>query len=122
MMLPLAAVAPIMKVIGVLWAFIALVLILLILIQKGKGGGLGGAFGGAGASSLLGAKTGDFLTWVTIALAVLFLFLGIIMAKFYRPQLSKEIEIAQPPAVTQPQATEQPAPDTEQPTTESTQE
>ena len=37
----------------------------LILIQKGRGGGLSGAFGGGGGSSAFGAKTGDVLTWAT---------------------------------------------------------
>jgi preprotein translocase subunit SecG len=58
------------------------------LVQKGKGGGLSGAFGGAMASGILGSKTGDFLTWVTIVLAGVFLFLAVIMAKFYRQEVS----------------------------------
>jgi preprotein translocase subunit SecG len=61
---------------------------LIVLIQKGKGGGLSGAFGGAMASGILGSKTGDFLTWVTIVLAGVFLFLAVIMAKFYRQEVS----------------------------------
>ena len=99
MILPLAAVPPIMKIIGILWVFISLALILIILIQKGKGGGIGAAFGGA-AGSLLGTKTGDFLTWVTISLVVLFLLLGVLMAKFYRPVLSESLQ--QSPGVTAP--------------------
>jgi preprotein translocase subunit SecG len=55
------------------------------LIQKGKGGGLSAAFAGGMASGLLGSKTGDFLTWVTIVLVVIFLTLAGLMAKFYRP-------------------------------------
>jgi len=99
MILPLAAVPLIMKIIAILWVFISLALILIILIQKGKGGGIGAAFGGA-AGSLLGTKTGDFLTWVTISLVVLFLLLGVIMAKFYRPGLSESLQ--QSPGVTAP--------------------
>ncbi len=91
MILPLAAVPLIMKIIAIFWVFISLALILIILIQKGKGGGIGAAFGGA-AGSLLGTKTGDFLTWVTISLVVLFLLLGVIMAKFYRPVLSESLQ------------------------------
>ena len=43
------------------------------------------AFGGAGAGGVLGSKTGDFLTWVTIGLVTVFLGLAVLMAKFYRP-------------------------------------
>ena len=86
MMLPLASVPFIMKVAAFVWVFVTLCLILLILIQKGRGGGLSGAFGGAGGgASLLGTKTGDFLTWVTISLVAAFLVLAVLMGKFMRP-------------------------------------
>lgn len=45
-------------------------LIGLVLIQRGKGGGLAGAFGGMGGSSAFGAKAGDVFTKVTIRTAV----------------------------------------------------
>ena len=44
-------------------------LILVILLQRGRGGGLAGAFGGAGGSSAFGAKTGDVFTWITVVVA-----------------------------------------------------
>lgn len=100
--LPLAAGVPfLMKMVAVLWVFIAICLILIILIQKGKGGGLSGAFGGAGgAGGLLGTKTGDFLTWVTIGLVVGFLAFGVLLVKYYKPVLSDELtETAAPAAV-----------------------
>src|SRR5210317_916784 len=65
--------------------FLCVALILIILLQKGRGGGLGAAFGGGGAGSLLGTKTGDFLTWVTIGLVAGFLVLAVLMGKFMRP-------------------------------------
>ena len=84
--LPLLAKVPvIMNIVMVVWVFITIALILLILIQKGKGGGLSGAFGGLGAGGLLGTKTGDFLTWVTICFVVGFLGLAVLMVKFYKP-------------------------------------
>ena len=79
------AVSFIMNVVAVVFGLTCVVLILIILIQKGRGGGLSAAFGGAGASSILGSKTGDFLTWVTIILVGLFLLLAVVMGKFYRP-------------------------------------
>ena len=75
-----------MGFLAIAWVLIALVLILIVLVQKGKGGGLSSAFGGAGGGAgLLGTKTGDFLTWVTITLVALFFLLAIILGKFYRP-------------------------------------
>ena len=37
------------------------------------------------AGNLLGSKTGDFLTWVTIVMVGVFLTLAVVMAKWYRP-------------------------------------
>lgn len=44
----------------------AVFLILLVLVQRGRGGGLAGAFGGAGGSSAFGAKAGDTFTKITV--------------------------------------------------------
>ena len=85
---PVLAVSFIMNVVAVAFVTCAVGLVLIILIQKGRGGGLSGAFGGGMASGILGSKTGDFLTWVTISLVGLFLILAVVMAKFYRPTVS----------------------------------
>jgi len=85
---PLLAVSFVMSVIAVLFVISCIMLILLVLIQKGKGGGLSGALAGGMASGLLGTKTGDFLTWVTIGLVAVFLALAVIMGKFYKPEIS----------------------------------
>jgi len=113
--LPLLAVGILMKLVAFLFVVVCLVLIMVILIQKGRGGGLSGAFGGGMASGLLGSKTGDFLTWVTIGLVVVFLGLAVLMAKFFRPSVS-EYGVEPPAATTQPVGTTaQPAATTEQP-------
>lgn len=85
---PFLAVGFIMNVVAVMFGLTCVVLILIILIQKGRGGGLSAAFGGGSASSILGSKTGDFLTWVTIILVGLFLLLAVVMGKFYKPGVS----------------------------------
>lgn len=85
--LALSANSFIMKVAAVLFVICCVALTLIILIQKGKGGGLSAAFAGGMASGLLGSKTGDFLTWVTIVFVVIFLTLAGLMARFYRPGL-----------------------------------
>lgn len=54
-------------------------LICLILIQRGKGGGLAGAFGGMGGSSAFGTKAGDVFTKVTMCVAGFWIFLSMVM-------------------------------------------
>jgi preprotein translocase subunit SecG len=54
---------------------LGLFLILLVLIQRGKGGGLAGAFGGVGGSSAFGSRAGDVFTRVTIIVAGVWLVL-----------------------------------------------
>jgi len=56
---------------------VSLLLIGLILLQKNRGSGLSGAFGGVGGHTAFGTKTGDFLTWVTVGLAGVFIILSI---------------------------------------------
>lgn len=53
----------------------ALFLITLVLIQRGKGGGLAGAFGGLGGQSAFGTKAGDLFTRVTIGVALFWIIL-----------------------------------------------
>jgi len=60
----------------------ALFLILLILIQRGKGGGLAGAFGGMGGQSAFGTKAGDMFTKITIVTATLWIVLCIVSVGF----------------------------------------
>ena len=95
MILPLAKVPFFMAVLGIVWIVIMLLLGLIILIQKGKGGGLGAALGGMGSGSLLGTKTGDVLTWVTIAFTAAFLILGILLSRFYRPVGLEDLAVEQ---------------------------
>jgi len=88
-----------------LFMFLCAALILIILLQKGRGGGLGAAFGGGGSGSLLGTKTGDFLTWVTIALVAAFLVLAVLMGKFMRPSVSSSSLAAPAPTAAQQDVT-----------------
>ena len=62
---------------NVLMVLTSLFLICLILIQRGKGGGLAGAFGGVGGSSAFGTKAGDVFTKVTIWVAIVWFALAI---------------------------------------------
>ncbi|MBN1818781.1 MAG: preprotein translocase subunit SecG [Sedimentisphaerales bacterium] len=96
---PLMGVSFIMNVVAALWVLSAILLILIVLLQKGRGGGIGSAFGGGGAGSLLGTKTGDFLTWVTIGLVGVFLLFGVILVKFYIPETSMGLEDQTPTSI-----------------------
>ena len=60
-------------------------LILLVLIQRGKGGGLAGAFGGAGGSSAFGSRAGDKFTRVTIYVAIFWILLTMVMVRVIQP-------------------------------------
>lgn len=60
-------------VFGFVLFVMAVFLIGLILLQRGRGGGLTGALGGAGGQSAFGAKTGDVYTRVTIVAATVWL-------------------------------------------------
>ena len=59
----------------------AVFLIILVLIQRGKGGGLAGAFGGMGGQSAFGTKAGDLFTKVTIGVAAFWIILCIVTVK-----------------------------------------
>lgn len=58
-----------------------LFLIGVVLIQRGKGGGLAGAFGGVGGSSPFGSKAGDAFTRFTIYVAAFWLVFIMIQVK-----------------------------------------
>ena len=62
---------------------LSLFLICLVLIQRGKGGGLAGAFGGVGGSSAFGTKAGDVFTRVTVVVAGVWIFLSLILVVLY---------------------------------------
>ena len=61
-------------VLYILWFLASLFLILLILIQRGRGGGLAGAFGAAGGSSAFGTRTGDVFTKITVGVFAFWIF------------------------------------------------
>lgn len=67
---------------GITLSVVAVMLILLVLIQRGRGGGLAGAFGGMGGQSAFGTKAGDTFTRITIGLAVVWLILSVSAVKF----------------------------------------
>ncbi len=97
-----------------LFVLTCLFMMLVILIQKPKGGGLSGAFGGAGGSAqaAFGAKTGDLLTTITIACFVLFLGLAIGLVYAIRDDVAPRVRSS---AATPPINQTTPAGPTDQP-------
>jgi preprotein translocase subunit SecG len=69
-----------------LFAIVCFLLVIVVLLQKGRGGGIGAAFGGMG-SAAFGTRTGDVFTWVTIVLTALFLLLAVGSVMAVRPPM-----------------------------------
>ncbi len=55
---------------------VGFLLIFIILLQRGRGGGLAGALGGAGGQSAFGTKAGDVFTRITVGLAAVWMLLA----------------------------------------------
>jgi preprotein translocase subunit SecG len=60
----------------------------LILLQRGKGGGLSGAFGGIGGSSAFGSRAGDAFTRLTIYVATIWILLIMIEIRLVQPDIN----------------------------------
>jgi preprotein translocase subunit SecG len=72
----------------VLFLLCAVILVLLVLIQRGRGGGLAGAFGGPGGHSAFGTKTADVFIKATAVLGAIFFILAVVTALVMRYQQS----------------------------------
>ena len=113
----------------VLFVPICILLILIVLLQAGKGGGLAGAFGGGGGQTFLGTRgAADFLSKLTVYLAVGFMLLALILSLTYAPETSDTIRDRPVVESTEAGAEETPAdqegvaPDVSQPETPSSDE
>ena len=104
---------------GIAFVLVCLFMVLMILIQRPRGGGLAGAFGGGGGSAqaAFGAKTGDVLTWFTVACFVLFLALAMGLTWTIKPSSSPAGTKATVPATSSSTATTdvEESPDTDTP-------
>ena len=106
----------------ILFLLTAVILTLLVLIQRGRGGGLAGAFGGAGGSSAFGTKTADVFVRATAIVGALFFILSIVTAMMLRPARETPREPPAAPAPAEPgdgtaTPAEKPATPAEQPAT-----
>ncbi len=55
---------------------VSLFLMFVILLQRGRGGGLAGAFGGQGGQSAFGTRAGTVFTRITIVTAIIWVSLA----------------------------------------------
>ncbi|MEO8272076.1 MAG: preprotein translocase subunit SecG [Aureliella sp.] len=58
---------------GITICITSLFLMMLVLVQRGRGGGLTGALGGAGGQSAFGTKAGDLFTRITVGVAAVWI-------------------------------------------------
>ena len=88
----------------VIFIIVSGALVLIILVQRPTGGGLAGAFGGAGGSgtdTVFGGRVGDALTWATVIAFSVYLLLAISLTKL--ETRSRAVGTTTPPAAaTQP--------------------
>lgn len=91
-----------------------------VLLQAGKGGGLSGAFGGAGTQTILGQRgAATFLSKLTRWLAISYMIVSMILAFLYSSPKREEAghpgagtEETEKPPEAKPMATEEPAAET----------
>ena len=94
---------------------LSLIMVFIILIQRGKGGGLAGAFGGAGGSSAFGSRAGDAFTKVTLYFALVWVLIIMINVKVMKPNPGPTDEAKAPltePAAAPGEVPAAPAPET----------
>lgn len=93
-----------------LFCAVGVLMVGIILLQKNRGAGLSGAFGGVGGHSAFGTKTGDFLTWVTVAFTATLILLAVVANFAFQPTPSSELMgISAPSAPTSPVRTTSPS-------------
>ena len=71
---------------------LGLVLMLIVLIQRGKGGGLAGAFGGVGGSSPFGSRAADQFVKITMWLAGVWVLVIMIHVKVVKYDARAQME------------------------------
>jgi preprotein translocase subunit SecG len=91
----------IVNILLIIFVPVCILLILMVLLQAGKGGGLSGAFGGMGtAQPFLGARgTVNFLSKLTIYLAIGFMALSLVLSVTYGPSRTIKVKDTVPAAI-----------------------
>jgi preprotein translocase subunit SecG len=69
---------------------VGILLMIVILLQRGRGGGLAGAFGGAGGQSAFGTRAGDVFTKITAIMAFIWISLAGVSRFALEPAATRE--------------------------------
>ncbi len=77
----LLAVSTWSHLLNLLVILVGIFLMFIILIQRGKGGGLAGAFGGPGGSSSFGSRSGDAFMRFTIYISIVWVLILMLSVK-----------------------------------------
>jgi preprotein translocase subunit SecG len=94
----------------ILHIVVSVTLILIILLQTGKGADIGAVFGGGSSQTLFGSSgPTSFLSKMTAAAAVIFMFTSLFLAYFSGSRPASSIMKGGVPAQTMPGTVEQPA-------------
>ena len=103
-------------VLAVLLVVVTLAMIGLILIQRGKGGGLAGAFGGGGVEQAFGTRATTLAQKATAVLGIIFLVLTIMLGLMWSPHgtttsptPSSSLPLESAPASSAPESAKSPA-------------
>jgi preprotein translocase subunit SecG len=89
--------------------FLGIFLMIVVLLQRGRGGGLAGAFGGLGGQSAFGTKAGDVFTKITVVIAIIWVVVAGGSGYFLRAAAERRaagLEGPEIPAVTAPEDAE----------------
>jgi preprotein translocase subunit SecG len=96
-------------ILTLLHVVVCIALVMIVLLQKGKGASMGAAFGGSSQTVFGSTGATSFLSKITVAAAVIFMFtslgLALLMGRGASSSLMKGVNV---PAATQP--AESPAP------------
>ncbi|MDA3902571.1 MAG: preprotein translocase subunit SecG [Desulfuromusa sp.] len=87
---------------------VSIALIIIVLLQMGKGAQAGASFGAGGSQAMFGSTGGNFMSKVTVAVAVTFMLTSLTLAYFYDSPSSQTVmpsSVAAPVSAPTPTAT-----------------
>jgi preprotein translocase subunit SecG len=86
---------------------VGILLIFVILLQRGRGGGLAGAFGGLGGQSAFGTKAGDVFTKITVVLAVIWVVIAGVAGILVEKEVNSRFKSTAGDSISTPEADEE---------------
>ena len=68
---------------------VSIALVVIVLLQMGKGAQAGASFGAGGSQAMFGSTGGNFMSKVTVGVAITFMLTSLTLAYFYTAPSSK---------------------------------